>query len=122
MAERVIRVPNLPMGVIIDENGRATDDFLTFLQALTQSLQQNYGPEGLVMPTQTEGMSAGVDDFVTQIQNNQNEKGQYTCQLGTMLYVINDVNDYTMDKVQVAVRNSNDYPESAPLFKTFTVT
>src|SRR3990167_1315919 len=98
----VIRVPNLPMGKLINENGYPTDDFLTFLQGLTQSLQSNYGAEGLVMPTQTEG--ASPNDFVTQIQDNQNAQSQFTCQLGTMLYV-QHATDYTLDTVQIAVRN-----------------
>lgn len=110
----VIRVPNLPIGRLVDENGYPTDDFLTFLQGLTQSLQQNYGAEGLVMPTQSPSNTL-------IIQNNQNAQGAYTCQLGTMLYV-QDATDYTLDKVQIAVRNANDYPESAPLFKTVTLT
>lgn len=116
----VIRVPNLPIGRLVDENGYPTDDFLTYLQALTQSLQQNYGNEGLVMPTQTEEMAP--DDFVTQIQNHQNASGQYTCQLGTMLYVIKDPSDHTQDEVQIAVRNTDTYPTTAPLFKTVTLT
>jgi len=109
-----IRVPNLPQGRLVDEQGLPTEEFLTYLQALTQSLQRNYGPEGLVMPTQS-------PDNVTIIQNNQNQQGQFTCQLGTMLYS-QDPNDYTLDTVKIAVRNTNDYPVSAPLFKTVTLT
>lgn len=102
---RVIRVPNLPVGQLIDETGHATDDFLTYLQALTQSLQQNYGAEGLVMPTQT-------DTNITTIQNNQDQQGRYTCQYGTLIY------DETNNSIRVAVNNGAD----APIFKTVTIT
>jgi len=111
---RVIRVPNLPIGRLVDENGMATDDFLTFLQALTTSLQNNYGPEGLVMPTQS-----ATDR--TAIQNHTNAQGQFTCQAGTMLYVQHPT-DYTQDTVEIAVRNSNTFPDAAPLFKVVTLT
>ena len=114
MVDRVIRVPNLPIGRLIDENGHATDDFLTFLQGLTQSLQQNFGPEGLVAPTQSPAN-------VTTIQNNTDSQGSYTCQLGTIIYS-KHASDYTQDKVQIAVRNDNTYPTTAPLFKTVTLT
>lgn len=119
MAEPVLRVPNLPTGKIADENGMATDDELIFRQNLITSLQNNFGNEGLVMPTQNN--EAPPADYVTQIQNNQNENGQFTCQLGTMLYVIADPLDYTQDKVMIAVRNDNTYPATAPLFKTVTL-
>jgi hypothetical protein len=82
----VIRVPNLPTGQIVDKEGNATDDELTFRHALITSLQQNFGSEGLVAPTQP------YDDMLI-IQNNQipdpvtGNPNQYTCQFGTCLYV-----------------------------------
>lgn len=118
-----IRIPNLPMGPLVDKDGRPTDEEQTFRQALITLLQTFMGDEGLVMPTQD-------PTSVTQIQNNTQETPSgsygtplvtYTCDLGTMLYV-QDPSDYTQDKVMIAVRNSNDYPESAPLFKTVTLT
>lgn len=120
LPEQSIRVPTLPIGRMVDKEGMPTDDELLFRTQLITSLQNNFNYEGLVMPTQQNG--ASPQDYVTQIQNHQNIKGQYTCALGTMVYVIVDPNDYTQDKVMIAVRNSNDYPESAPLFKTVTLT
>ena len=119
-----IRIPNLPMGPLVDQNGMPTDEEQTFRQALITLLQTFIGDEGLVIPTQDEASEL-------LIQNNTEETPAgtygtpivtYTCALGTMLYVIPDPNDYTHDKVVVAVRNSNDYPDSAPLFKTVTLT
>ena len=40
----VIRIPNLPIGQIVDENGNATDDELSFRHALITSLQNNFDP------------------------------------------------------------------------------
>ena len=75
-----IRVPNLPNGQIVDEQGNATDDELTFRHALITSLQNNFGNEGLVSPTQNYSN-------MLIIQNNQLPNGQYTCAFGTSLYV-----------------------------------
>ncbi len=111
---QTIRVPNLPQGQLVDSNGYATNEELTFRQALVSLLQLLAGSEGLVMPTQSPGN-------VTIIQNNQNIQGFYTCQLGTMLYVQHP-SDYTQDKVMIAVRNDNTYPNTPPLFKTVTLT
>lgn len=120
LPQQNIRVPTLPIGRMVDKEGMPTDDELLFRTQLITSLQENFNYEGLVMPTQQNG--ASPNDFVTQIQNHQNIKGQYTCALGTMLYVIPDPLDYTQDKVMIAVRNSNDFPNSAPIFKTVTLT
>lgn len=110
----VVKIPNLPLGPIADEKGNATQAFLTFLQTLLSQLQLNFGAEGCVVPTQP-------TTNIATIQNNQNIQGQYTCQPGTILYVLNAA-DYTLDSVKIAVRNSNDYPSTAPLFKTVTLT
>lgn len=124
LPSQVIRVPNLPDGQIVDDQGYGTSDELNFRHTLITNLQRLFGSEGVVIPTQSNGTAPL--DFVTQIQNNQASNpitgmpGAYTCQLGTMLYVI-DPNDYTQDKVMIAVRNTNDYPNSPPLFKTVTL-
>ena len=76
----VIRIPNLPNGQIVDDKGNATDDEITFRQALISQLQNNFGDEGCVVPTQA------YADMLT-IQNHQNDQLQYTCAFGTCLYV-----------------------------------
>ena len=122
LIQQNIRVPTLPMGEMVTKDGTPTDDELLFRTQLITSLQQNFGNEGLVIPVQGNGVVLGVDDYVTQIQNHQNIKGEYTCALGTMLYVIPDATDYTKDKVMIAVRNDNTFPNTPPLFKTVTLT
>lgn len=114
-----IRIPNLPMGPLVDKDGMPTDEEQTFRQALITLLQTFMGDEGLVMPVQDPAS-------VTQIQNNteQTPAGTYgtpivtaTCALGTMLY--SQATSYLNDQVVVAVRADNTYPTSTPLFKQF---
>lgn len=105
----VIRVPNLPTGPMVGEDGMPTDDEITFRQILVTSLQDNFGDEGLVAPSQPNDIAP--DDHITQIQNNQLPDGQYTCQPGTIIY--NSTNDTLMVAILVA---------GIPTFKTFTVT
>lgn len=109
-----VRIPNLPMGRIVDENGKATDDELTFRQALLTLLQQLAGTEGLVMPQQTTAN-------ITAIQNNRmnvpvgNTGGVnqiYTCAYGTMIY------DSDLKVAKVALED----PAHSGVPKFFTVT
>jgi hypothetical protein len=113
-----IRIPNLPTGKMVDENGVATDGEATFRRILITSLQNNFGNEGVVVPTQN-------PTDVLKIQNNSvynpaTGMQEYTCQLGTILYEQNPT-DYTMDRVLIAVRNDNTYPATAPVFKQVTL-
>jgi len=114
-----VRIPNLPFEKMVNEKGEPTSSEMTFRQTLITGLQKYFGEEGLVMPTQT-------PLNLTIIQNNQfpnqsTGNNEFTCNLGTMIYVQHPT-DYTLDKVMIAVRNSNDYPNSAPIFKTVTLT
>lgn len=114
-----VRIPNLPIGQMTDKNGNATPSEMTFRQTLLTNLQNILGNEGLVMPTQSPAN-------VTLIQNNSilnpaTELPIYTCQLGTILYSQHPT-DYTMDKVVIAVRNDNTYPNTPPIFKKVTLT
>lgn len=95
-----IRIPNLPFGQIVDETGHPTDDELTFRQALIGNLENFMGNEGLVMPTQTTAN-------ITEIQNAQNENGQYTCAFGTFIY------DSTTNEIKAAI----DDGTGKPIFK-----
>jgi hypothetical protein len=76
------RIPNLPMGRIVDEKGFPTDDELTFRQVLLTNLQRLMGNEGLVIP------SLEYADIV-RIVNNTETVGtitRYTCAFGTLFY------------------------------------
>lgn len=116
-----LRIPILPVDKIVDEQGMPTKSESSFRQALIDSLQKYMGNEGLVAPNQSSTDLTTIQN--NNIPNSASPSGvQYTCQLGTIIYVIPDPNDYTQDKVMIAVRNSNDYPASAPLFKTITLT
>jgi len=106
----VIRVPNLPTGPIVREDGFATDDELTFRQSLITSLQDNFGSEGLVAPSQS-------TSDITIIQDNRERDpvdplvaGPYTCAAGTIIY------DSDTDELKVAILVAG-----VPTFKVFTV-
>ncbi len=106
MSTELIRIPNLPMGQIVDEQGMPTDDELTFRQGLLSSLQNYMGNEGLVMPSQTAAN-------ILIIQNHQLPNMQYTCAFGTMIY------NTTLATVMIAVETA---PGSGiPIFKTVTL-
>lgn len=116
---QVIRIPNLPVGQMVDSTGSPTTDELTFRQTLISNLQKYFGNEGIVIPVQ-DAVSVAL------IQNNSViDTGSglpvYTCQLGTMLYQLDPI-DYTQDKVLIAVRNDNTYPATPPIFKVVTLT
>lgn len=86
----VIRIPNLPMGHIVDETGLPTDDELTFRQVLITNLQRLFGNEGCVLPSLT-------TSEITSIENNVNSQGLHTCAYGTMVY------DADVNEVKVAI-------------------
>lgn len=75
----VIRVPNLPNGQIVDDKGNATDDEMTFRHALISNLQNLFGNEGVVVPSQSA-------TNIASIVANQLPNGEYSCQAGTLLY------------------------------------
>ena len=116
---QVVRIPNLPLDKIVSDDGTATPTELTFRQTLISNLQTLFGNEGCVVPVQN-------PTTMTLIQNNAvvnqtTNTLEYTCQLGTILYVQHPT-DYTQDKVVIAGRNDHDYPATPPIFKTITLT
>lgn len=100
----VTRIPNLPMGRIVDEKGFPTDDELTFRQVLLANLQRLMGNEGLVVPSLT-------STEITTIQNNVDGQGRKTCAYGTMVY------DTTVNQVKVAINIGGN-----PVFKVIPYT
>ncbi len=109
-----VRIPNLPMGRIVDENGRATDDEITFRQALLSLLQRIAGTEGLVMPQQTSANITTIQNNVEYIPvGNTGDVNQiHTCEFGTIIY------NSTANTVQIAINNGT----GEPIFKTVTLT
>lgn len=94
-----LRIPNLPIGPIVDKNLNPTQNEGLFRQSLVDLLQTYLGPEGVVSPEQS-------PTNVQTILNGVNEAGQYTMLPGTIIYQKDD-SDYTKDKLIIAFRNSN---------------
>lgn len=102
LAEQNIRIPNLPLGPYIDNNGMPYMEFLTFLQTLTSNLQNYFGDEGLVAPSQT---AANV--LIIQNDTNPNPSGGapiYNCEFGTILY------ESDTRKMKVAINDGTGKP------------
>jgi hypothetical protein len=102
-----IRVPNLPLGPMVDDKGNPTASEITFRQTLISGLQQNFGNEGLVAPSQQNTTSP--NNAVLTIQNNQvvnpaTGELQYTCQGGTLVY------DSTNNNLLVCILASDGTP------------
>lgn len=105
-----VRIPNLPMGRIVDDNGKPTDEELTFRQSLLTLLQQIAGTEGLVAPSQSATNIASIQSNQINVEGASNNP-LYTCAGGTIIY------NTTNDTLQVAILSAG-----VPSFKTFTVT
>ena len=108
-----IRIPNLPMGKIVDANGMPTDDEMTFRQTLLTLLQQFIGNEGLVMPSQTAANILLIQNNTAQAQG-ATPAFTNTCAFGTMIYESNTA------LVKVAIEDP--LGSGTPVFKTVTVT
>ncbi|TAL08462.1 MAG: hypothetical protein EPO02_12795 [Nitrospirae bacterium] len=84
MSEQQIRIPNIPLGKMVNEDGTATLDMMTFMQTLVSNLQNYFGNEGIVAPSQDQ-------TNITQIAANTkpNPSGGVPIQTllpGTILY------------------------------------
>ena len=117
--DSIVRIPNLPIDKLVDEQGMPTPSEETFRQTLITNLQNLFGTEGCVVPTQDPTSLTTIQNNI--IVNQSTDVAQFSCLPGTILYVQHPT-DYTQDKVMIAVRNSNDYPLTAPVFKTVTLT
>lgn len=111
-----IRIPNLQMGRMVEEDGTPTQGELVFRQGLVQSLQTYMGNEGLVAPRQPPDNVTAIQDNVNPANNNS-----HTCAPGTIIY-LQHLTDYTQDKLLVAFRTDNTESGGPVLFKTVTVT
>lgn len=100
-----LRVPNLPIGPIVDKDGKPTQNEMIFRQALIDLLQTYLGQEGAVAPDQS---AANVQTIL----NGQDISGNYTMLPGTMIYRTDATvpampgdPTYPADKLIVAFRN-----------------
>ena len=103
------RIPNLPMGKIVDDKGFATDEESTFRQALITLLQQLMGNEGLVAPSQS---ATNINTITSNVANTPGAIGTaYPCGFGTLFY------NSTDNTLQVTINNGSGAPE----IKTVTI-
>ena len=109
-----VRIPNLPMGRIVDANGQPTDEEQTFRQALLTLLQSLFGTEGVVMPSQTATNITSIQNNTDTTPGTSPATTVYTCQFGTMIY------DSTDNSIRIAIDSGG--PTHAPVFKTVTLT
>lgn len=112
--QQQIRVPNLPVGPMVDQDGMPSSSEMMFRQLLNRSLQQNFGNEGLVVPSQPN--SVAPNNAVSIIQNNQVANPvtgalSYSLVPGTLLY------DSTNNNLLVAILVGD-----VPTFKIVNVT
>lgn len=114
-----IRIPNLPVGRLVDQNGNTTDEEQTFRQTLISSLQDNFGSEGCVVPSQTKANIAKIQDHTVIDQATGNPV--YTCKFGTLIF-----NNEPYDAITNPQGNSLlvavDDGTGKPLFKIINVT
>lgn len=112
-ARNTVRVPNLPMGPLVDKDGFPTEEEQTFRQSLLTLLQSIVGDEGLVMPGQTTSNIATIaaNTNITQSGGTGGDITTYTTAGGTMIY------DTATDEFKVAILAAG-----VPSFKVVTVT
>ncbi len=109
-----VRIPNLPLGKIVDEKGMATPEEQMFRQGLLNLLQTLMGEQGLVMPSQTAATIAAIAAYQQPSQMGNTLTYTYPCLFGTMIYATDTGN------VMVAVEQP--LASGIPVFKTVTLT
>lgn len=104
--KQIVRIPNLPMGHIVEDGGMPTDDELTFRQTLITNLQRLIGNNGVVLPSLT---SLEIADLANQkrYEPGQLASAQYTTAFGTLVY------DSTTNEIKAAI----DDGTGKPIFK-----
>lgn len=108
-----VRIPNLPMGPLVNDKGYPTDEELTFRQALLTLLQEIAGDEGLVMPSQPSTNVTTIQNNTQQTPGTSPATSVYTCAFGTMIYDVNDdipAPHPLKDEVVVAVNDGTGKP------------
>jgi|ERR1017187_795939 hypothetical protein len=109
-----VRIPNLPLGKLVDEKGMATPEEQMFRQGLLNLLQTLMGEQGIVIPSQTTANILSIQNY-RQPMPGATPDFLYPCQYGTLIYN-SDIVDQTKS-IQVSINNGG-----SPLFKTITLT
>ena len=95
---QVVRIPSLPIGKMVDENGNPTQQEQSFRVGLINSLQQNFGPEGMVAPAQAYAdiQTIAANQSINAL-TGQTAGGPFTTQGGTFWF------DTTNNRIVVAL-------------------
>ena len=82
-----VRIPTLPMGKIVNEQGMPTDDELQFRQSLITLLNKLIGTQGVVPPSQTTAdiTLIATNQQITPLANGA-YNSTYTMLPGALLY------------------------------------
>ena len=98
---QVVRIPNLPLGHIVEQDGLPTDDELTFRQTLITNLQRLIGNNGMVLP------SLAYADIVTIVNAFENIGGtqRYTCPPGTLFHSTYDPAEPMSNKILATIQD-----------------
>lgn len=112
-----IRVPNLPIGKMVDENGIATPEEQMFRQALLTLLQTAFNNQGVLVPSQTAADVLKIQNNVVTKQSGSTTLTSYSCQFGTILYSPSTATYPALPNDFLAVSMNDGTANQAPLFK-----
>ena len=106
------RIPNLPVGQMVDKDGNPTQQEIVFRQNLITNLQQNFDTQGCVVTSQdTTNINIIVEQNAVDPVTGQVDPTQYVCPPGTLFYNV------TTDELQCVVLVG-----TVPTLKTVTLT
>ena len=117
MTDINIRIPNLPIGKIVDENGLPTAEEQMFRQNLITALQLLFGNQGVVVTSQDQANITAIQNNVAQKLSGTSYLSYYTCQFGTMIYKPSTATYPAVPNDYLAVAMDDGTSNHAPLFK-----
>ncbi len=112
-----IRVPNLPVGKMVEESGEATAEEQMFRQALITLLQKNFNVQGVVVPSQTQANLTIIQNNVVTTPNASTSVTNYSTQFGTLLYKPSTTVNPAIPNDYLAVAMDDGTANQAPVFK-----
>lgn len=117
MTDITIRVPNLPIGNIVDENGMPTADEQMFRQNLITALQTLFGNFGVVVTSQDQTNITAIQNNVVTRQSGTSTISNYSCQFGTLIYKPSTTVNPAIPNDYLAVAMDDGTANQAPVFK-----
>ena len=112
-----IRIPNLPVGKMVDEDGNATSEEQMFRQALISLLQTSFNNQGVVVPSQTQADLTIIQNNVVTKPAGASSVTNYSCQFGTLLYKPSTTVNPALPNDYLAVSMDDGTTNQAPVFK-----